>query len=134
LTADELLGKATMAVMSSKLLLDAGDLDGACNRAYYAMFDAARAALLATGAMPSLASIKTHSDLISAFSLHLVKTGKVSIELGKAINKVEDLRLIGDYTGDRIEVAQVEWAQGQAAGFVEAMQLLIDAIFPPAAS
>lgn len=98
------------------------------------MFDAARAALLATGAMPSLASIRTHSGLISAFSLQLVKTGRVSVELGKAINKVEDLRLIADYMGDRIEVTQVEWAQTQAAAFVEAMQKLVEATAPGAAS
>ena len=35
------------AATSAKVLLDTGDMDGACNRAYYAMFDAACAALLA---------------------------------------------------------------------------------------
>ncbi len=38
----DLLDKASKAVASAKLLLNAGDTDGACNRAYYAMFDAAR--------------------------------------------------------------------------------------------
>lgn len=42
----ELIAKANRALASAKLLLDSGDVDGACNRAYYAMFDAARAALL----------------------------------------------------------------------------------------
>lgn len=42
----ELLNKAERASASSKILLAAKDADGACNRAYYAMFDAARAALL----------------------------------------------------------------------------------------
>ena len=50
MSADDLLGKAERALASARLLLDAGDTDGACNRAYYAMFDAARAALLASGA------------------------------------------------------------------------------------
>lgn len=40
----ELMAKARRAVLSAKVLLDVGDADGACNRAYYAMFDAARAA------------------------------------------------------------------------------------------
>ncbi|MGD9522152.1 MAG: HEPN domain-containing protein, partial [Tepidiphilus sp.] len=44
------MAKARRAVLSAKVLLDAGDADGACNRAYYAMFDAARAALIASGA------------------------------------------------------------------------------------
>ena len=101
MTSEELLRKAAIAVQSSKLLLDAGDLDGACNRAYYAMFDAARAALLFEGSTSSLASIKTHSGQISAFSLELDKTGKVSVDLGKAIIKVEDLRMVADYRGDQ---------------------------------
>jgi len=38
-----LLQKAWRALGSAKLLLSAGDRDGAVNRAYYAMFDAAKA-------------------------------------------------------------------------------------------
>ena len=49
MNASDLMSKANQAVASAKLPLDAGDADGACNRAYYAMFDAARAALLASG-------------------------------------------------------------------------------------
>jgi uncharacterized protein (UPF0332 family) len=75
--AHDLIDKANRAAASARLLLDAGDVDGACNRAYYAMFDAARAALIQSGApvVPEVA--KTHGGLISAFSLHLVKTGRV---------------------------------------------------------
>jgi|HubBroStandDraft_1064217.scaffolds.fasta_scaffold418053_2 hypothetical protein len=36
----EFMSKADGALVSAKLLLDAGDSDGAANRAYYAMFDA----------------------------------------------------------------------------------------------
>lgn len=86
------------------MLLDAGDADGACNRAYYAMFDAARAALLISGVMEST---RTHSGLISVFSLHLVKTGRVPVELGKSLNKAEELRLMADYKGDPIERGDV---------------------------
>ena len=42
----DLMAKAVQAATSAKVLLDTGDADGACNRAYYALFDAARAALL----------------------------------------------------------------------------------------
>jgi uncharacterized protein (UPF0332 family) len=34
LIARELMAKARRAAVSAKLLLDAGDADGACNRAY----------------------------------------------------------------------------------------------------
>ena len=97
MNAQDLLAKAIQAAASAKLLLDAGDADGACNRAYYAMFDAARAALLASGAPVPAEIAKTHSGLISAFSLHLVKTGRVPVEFGKSLNKAEELRLIADY-------------------------------------
>lgn len=118
----ELLEKATRAASSAKLLLDTGDTDGACNRAYYAMFDAARAALLASAAPVGPEVSKTHSGLITAFSLHLVKTGHVSVELGKSLNKVEDLRLVADYKGDPVEVADAAWAVQQAQLFVQTMK------------
>jgi uncharacterized protein (UPF0332 family) len=41
----ELMAKAWQAGTSARVLLENGDMDGACNRAYYAMFEAARAAL-----------------------------------------------------------------------------------------
>ena len=38
--ARDLFGKASRATVSARLFLDAGDVNGACNRAYYAMCDA----------------------------------------------------------------------------------------------
>jgi uncharacterized protein (UPF0332 family) len=81
----ELFKKAKIAIESAQLLINAGDHDGACNRAYYAMFDAARAALLVSKSVTDLSTIKTHSGLITSFSLLLVKTGQVSVELGKSL-------------------------------------------------
>jgi uncharacterized protein (UPF0332 family) len=104
--AGDLMEKASRAVASARLLLDVGDVDGVCNRAYYAMFDAARAALIQSGApvVPEVA--KTHSGLISAFSLHLVKAGRVPTEFGKAA----ETRLIADYTGDEVTAQTAQWA------------------------
>ena len=122
MTPTELMDKADRTIASAKLLLDAGDVDGACNRAYYAMFDAARAALILSGAPVDPTVIKSHSGLISAFSLHLVKIGRVTTDLGKALNKVAEIRLIADYTGDEVTAERAEWAVAQAATFVHAMQ------------
>jgi len=122
MNAHDLLAKAFQAAASAKLLLDTGDADGACNRAYYAMFDAARAALLASGAPVEPEIAKTHNGLISAFSLHLVKAGRVSVVLGKALNRAEELRLVADYKGDPIELEDATWAVNQAQDFVQAMQ------------
>lgn len=116
--------KAVRAAESAKLLLDSGDKEGACDRAYYAMFNAARAALLASGAPVEPEIAKTHGGLISAFSLHLVKTGRVPVEYGRSLNRVEELRLIADYKGDPIEQDQAANAVTQAQDFVQTMQTM----------
>ncbi len=122
MNAKDLMAKAVQAAASAKVLLDAGDTDGACNRAYYAMFDAARAALLASGAQAEGEIARTHSGLISAFSLHLVKTGRVTVELGKAFNRTQELRTVADYKGDPIDKEDGAWAVKQAADFVQTIR------------
>jgi uncharacterized protein (UPF0332 family) len=124
LKAAELMAKAAQALASAELLLDTGDMDGACNRAYYGMFDAARAALLSVDAPVPPEIARTHGGLITAFSLHLVKTGRVPVELGRSLNKVAELRLIADYKGDPLTTEDAAWAVGQARVFVEAMAAL----------
>lgn len=126
MTPSELMQKADQALRSARVLLEGGDADGACNRAYYAMFDAARAALLASRAPVEAEVARTHSGLITAFSLHLVKTGRIALEHGRALNKVEDLRLIADYRGDQVTLENARWAVEQSALFVAA----IEAAFP----
>jgi uncharacterized protein (UPF0332 family) len=86
------------------------------------MYDAARAALLASGSPVKPEIAKTHSGLISAFSLHLVKAGRVSVDLGKTLNKAEELRLMADYKGEQVEREDAAWAVAQAQTFVHAMQ------------
>lgn len=115
----DLMDKASKASASAKLLLDSGDVDGACNRAYYAMFDAARAALIWSAAPVESAVAKTHSGLISAFSLHLVKTGRLPVELGKALNRAAEIRLVADYSGDEVTAEKALWVIEHAATFIE---------------
>jgi len=122
LKAKELFTKAQTAATSARILLNDWDVDGSCNRAYYAMFDAARPALLASGVGESTVNTKTLSGLISKFSLELVKSGQVSVELGKSLNKVEDLRLMADCKkGDAVLKEDATWAVNQAEIFVEAL-------------
>jgi uncharacterized protein (UPF0332 family) len=113
------MAKAQRALASAHTLLQDDDSDGACNRAYYAMFDAARAALIASKAPVPPEIAKTHSGLIAAFSLHLVKPGLFPVELGKSFNKAEDLRLMADYKGDPISAEDALWTVQQAQAFVE---------------
>jgi len=46
---------------------------------------------------------KTHTGLIAAFSEHYVKPGQFSSEFGRHFNKLEDARLIADYSADTID-------------------------------
>ncbi len=122
MNAQELMAKARRALASSHKLLQDKDGDGACNRAYYAMFDAARAALIASKAPVPPEIAKTHSGLIAAFSLHLVKPQLFPIDLGRSLNRAEDLRLVADYKGDSIDAEEALWAVEQAQAFVDEVE------------
>ena len=113
-----LLNKADRACESARVLLDLGDVDGACNRAYYAMFDAARAALMFSGAPEDAYRGKTHSGLITAFSLHLVKDGPIPRDMGRLLKQAEEIRLISDYQGDSVEMEDARTLVDQAAAFL----------------
>jgi uncharacterized protein (UPF0332 family) len=130
LNAQDLLRKASRAVASAELLFAAGDFEGACNRAYFAMFDAARAALVAVVGADVDEAVRTHNGLIAAFSLHLVKTGRVPAELGKALNGAEELRLIADYRGDAVGDREARRVAQQAREFVDAMRRIVEPAAP----
>lgn len=114
--------KAAQAAASAHQLLAGGDADGACNRAYYAMFDAAHAARRSANVAETASATKTHRGLIAAFGKHLVHGGHVASELGSSLNKVERLRLLADYTGDPVSDEDAAWAVGQADIFVAAIR------------
>lgn len=121
-TSEALMAKAARACASARALLDLGDVDGACNRAYYAMFDAARAALLASAAPVETHIGKTHSGLIAAFGLYLVKDGPIPRELGRLLKRAEEIRLVADYQGESIDEEAAAEMVRQAEVFVAAMR------------
>ncbi len=86
------------------------------------MFDAARAALFFSDASVMPEHVRTHGNLISAFSLRLVKPGHIPVEFGRSLNKVDELRLIADYRGDSASMNKAEWAVEQAEQFVDFIQ------------
>ncbi|NDP59395.1 MAG: HEPN domain-containing protein [Oxalobacteraceae bacterium] len=116
------MAKAAQASASAHALLDLGDVNGACNRAYYAMFDAARAALIASGAPVKRDVAKTHSGLIAAFSLYLIKNGPVSPALGKLLKRAEEIRMVADYKGDSVDLDDARDIVIQAESFVAALR------------
>jgi uncharacterized protein (UPF0332 family) len=72
--------KGERAMRSAHMSLREGDPDSAVNRAYYAMFNVARAALLNSG-VPEGDLPRTHRGVIEAFRNHAVQTGRVDAEL-----------------------------------------------------
>lgn len=130
MTLEDYLAKATRAVASARLLFDDGDLEGACNRAYYAMFNAAHAALIWSDAMTDPAAVKTHNGLMTAFGQYLIRPGHLSVELGKSLNRVERIRLLADYTGE-VSAEKAVMAIEQAVLFVETVQQMVMPQNPP---
>jgi uncharacterized protein (UPF0332 family) len=114
-----LRGRAETSVSSAKLLLENGDIIGACNRAYYAMFYIAYAGLLEHGAPVNYSVGKTHKGLISAFSQHLVKPGVLSAELAQALGRAHEVRVWADYTGENPSLDVARKQVQSASDFVE---------------
>ncbi len=110
--------KAVQATASAKVLLETKDADGACNRAYYAMFDAARAALLFSGHDIG----KTHKGNLNAFSDRLVKNGPFPKEMGRLLKRAETFRYVADYEGNRVELSDAQEIVEQAVTFVSMMK------------
>lgn len=118
MNAQDLMSKAEQAAASAKVLLDLGDADGACNRAYYAMFDAARAALSVCGINVG----RTHKGVLSAFSEHLVRDGPLPKESGRLLKHAEAFRYVADYEGVPVELNDAQQMVQQAAAFVAAIR------------
>lgn len=112
--------RADRTLETARRLLDA-DPSSACNRAYYAMFYAARAALLRVDQAERAAG-KSHSGMISAFSGHLVRPGLIAPEHGRAFARVEQHRLAGDYLGPGVPLKVAAESVDQAAAFVTAVR------------
>ena len=120
--ASVLMAKADRACRSAHVLLDLGDVDGACNRAYYAMFDAARAALAASDASVTLDVGKTHRGVLNAFSEHLIKNGPLSKEMGRLLKHAETFRYVADYQSNSVELDDASEIVEQAEIFVAAIR------------
>ncbi|HET6569458.1 MAG TPA: HEPN domain-containing protein [Rhodothermales bacterium] len=87
-----LFEKAARALHSAHVLLEAGGVDGAINRAYFAAFYAATAALICVGESP-----KTHKGTHNRFWVRFVETGLISRQIGDALGYGWRMRENADY-------------------------------------
>lgn len=92
--------RAFVALEQAKGNLKMGYLEITANRLYYAAYYAASALLIANEIR-----VKSHEGCIGQFSLHFIKTGLVSTEMGKLFSTLFDMRLTGDYS-DRFDLTE----------------------------
>lgn len=85
-------GQACETLIVARELLQNGHYRDAVNRGYYAMFYCGLGLLAAK----NLGSSK-HSGVLSLFSRHFVKTGRISIEAGRHLREAFELRQNCDY-------------------------------------
>ena len=118
---EALLAKAKASNEAARLLQREGYGDFAASRAYYAMFYAAEALLLARGQ-----SYSSHSAVIAAFGREFAKTGVLDPHLHRHLIDAQDLRNVGDYdTASTITDAQLrellEWTDAFLAAVEDAL-------------
>ena len=87
------------------------------NRAYYSMFYSILALLI----FEPYSSSK-HSGVLSYFNRHFIKNGRISKDIGRAVNKAFDVRQRGDYR------EQVIYTREQVEPFIDWAGKLIGAV------
>jgi uncharacterized protein (UPF0332 family) len=118
---DGLMARSRQSLASAGLLFEADDMNGTCDRACYAMFNAARAVLLAQG-HEAAANSKTHSGLIAAFSKNVIRENVLDPRFGRQFNEALQARLIADYGTDSIALESARRILASAEEFVAAIQ------------
>jgi uncharacterized protein (UPF0332 family) len=118
--------EAQRAVEGARVLLDAGDIDGAHSRAYYAVFDAGHAALRAAWIETQSAEIKTH-DGLTVLGKKLTKWDDA--DLDKTLNRVQ-LRQVADCAAEPLEVEKARGTVEQADALVAAIHGMIARLEP----
>jgi uncharacterized protein (UPF0332 family) len=125
--ADAYLGRARRDLASAKALAAIGDGGGAANRAYYAVFQAARAVVSALADIDPQ-TIKTHSGLRRHFELCAVKPGLMDRAVARHFNDVEGTRLVADYTLEPLDPAEIVAAIEEAERFVTACASIVGSV------
>jgi uncharacterized protein (UPF0332 family) len=126
LTFESLMCKAEQSLKAAQVLLDSGFGDDACSRAYYAMFDAARAALTASNAPVQTETIRTHSGMIAMFNLHVIKPGILPKFAARTLGHAQQARLIADYDGEFINQLDAVQTVAWAVEFLDAVRAAFD--------
>ncbi|MBL7200010.1 MAG: HEPN domain-containing protein [Anaerolineae bacterium] len=115
---------AEQALATAQVDLDAGDWRATVNRAYYAIFYSANAALLTKGL-----ERRRHSGVISAFREHLVKPGLIEAEYSNIYGETLVVREDADYAVEiPVDADMAQVAISQARRFVQRIEKYLDEI------
>lgn len=107
--ANEYLLASEETLREAEILVESGLLKGALNRAYYAMFYAACAALV----WERVKLPKSHRALITLFYRHLVESKKMKRDFHRDLVRAFQLRQQGDYE------VQVQVGENEVRGTLE---------------
>jgi uncharacterized protein (UPF0332 family) len=116
-----LFDRARQALQTARAILRLPDVEAAINRAYYAAYYAATAALLHVGETP-----KTHKGIHLRFHLHFVSSGSLPEAMGRTLDHAFAMRQRADY--EAITVFDERAAADLIADverFVEAVQEML---------
>jgi uncharacterized protein (UPF0332 family) len=126
----ELWQRAQVALRATDTLLAAGFSDFAAARAYYAAFYAASALLLAEGK-----TFRSHRGVVALMHRDYVRSGHLSMNIGRILSTLSDLRSVGDYgSATHVPQAETRVALSEAQQFLEAVRALLPADIVAAAS
>lgn len=115
-----LLEKAERTLLAAQRALDQGDSETSADRAYYSVFYAAWGLLEAEG----VPRPKTHNGLIAELSRVYVKSGRMDATMGAVLSRLQNLRLVADYTLEPIPLENARRAVAEAEQFVAAARAL----------
>jgi len=118
----ELWNKALEAADDARLLLREGRFNGASNRAYYAMFNAARALLIERHGADAL-DVKRRATVLRLFSRHFIEPGLFEARFGAILRRVSEARRVADY--DEMPVTKHE-AQQIVQAMDEFLSIAVD--------
>jgi uncharacterized protein (UPF0332 family) len=118
------LEKAEEFVKAAQQCLEAGWCNSAVSRAYYAMFQAARAALAAVGIhRPSW----RHGNLHATFSTELVRSRKLyPLSLVRSLAEIMELRQIADYSDVQIPQRRATRVVRDATAFLNRVKEVLE--------
>lgn len=121
---DVFLAKAMDSLASAETDIASGRFDSAANRCYYACYQAAVAALRDAGVSPSTKDGQwSHQAVHAQFSGLLVNRRKFySGSLRDVLSANVELRIVGDYSINRVSETEARRALRRTQDFVQAIQ------------